>query len=173
MNLLVPYVTLDSVRIDVDATSRKRIFEEASLLFESAYGLAHSETFDALIARERLGSTCVGAGCAIPHGRLDSTEEPSLVFLRTTSPVMLDAPDGRGVQLFICLIVPSNDATDYLALLRECAALFSDRTMRQALISAPSETDICQLLHDWNPPSDLHSDFAQAWHQNDGDDDGI
>lgn len=165
MNLLVPYVTLESVRINIDASSRKRVFEEASLLFESAYGLAHSETFDALIARERLGSTCVGAGCAIPHGRLEGAREPSLVFLRTTEPVMLDAPDGRGVQLFVCLIIPEDDGSNYLSLLRECAALLNDRSMRQMLLEASDETEICRMLHDWTPPEDLHSDFAQAWHQ--------
>ena len=109
MNRFSSYITLQTVRLDVSAASRKRLFEEASALFEVAYGISHSEVFDALIARERLGSTCVGAGCALPHGRLPELEEPALVFLRTAEPVSLDSPDGRGVRLFFCLLVPEND----------------------------------------------------------------
>lgn len=169
MNLLQPYVTLDAVRLDIAAASRKRLFEEASLLLETAYGVAHSEAFDALIARERLGSTCMGAGCGIPHGRIEGVTEPCLVVLRTAEPVMLDAPDGRGVQLFFCLIVPDGDSSEYLGILRECAAIMNDRPMRQALMSAPDATEVCRLIHEWEPPADLHSDFDSAWHEENGE----
>lgn len=169
MNLLQPYVTLDAVRLGIAAQSRKRLFEEASLLLESAYGIAHSDAFDALIARERLGSTCVGAGCGIPHGRMEGVTEPCLVVLRTAEPVMLDAPDGRGVQLFFCLIVPEDDASEYLRILRECAAIMNERAVRQALLAAADEMEVCRIIHDWTPPADLHNDFDAAWHEESGD----
>ncbi|EJX02773.1 PTS IIA-like nitrogen-regulatory protein PtsN [gut metagenome] len=156
MNLIAPLITLETVRLNLDVISRKRLYEEASLLFESSAGVSHTEAFDALIARERLGSTCVGGGCAIPHGRLKEISEPIVVFLRTTNPISLDALDGRPVQLFICLLIPDDDNDDYLKLLRETAALFSDKSTRQALLTAQSEIDICQLIHNWVAPQDIH-----------------
>lgn len=162
MNRFSSYITLQTVRLDVSAASRKRLFEEASALFEVAYGISHSEVFDALIARERLGSTCVGAGCALPHGRLPELEEPALVFLRTAEPVSLDSPDGRGVRLFFCLLVPENDEKDYLGVLREIACLLSQKPMRQALLDAADDVAVCELLHAWEPPTDLHASAEAA-----------
>ena len=71
-------------------------------MFESSSGVPHTEAFDALFAREKLGSTCLGAACAIPHGRVSGIDKPCAVFLRTSAPLALDAPDGRAVQLFLC-----------------------------------------------------------------------
>ncbi len=164
MNLIAPLVTLETVRLNLNVISRKRLYEEASLLFESSAGVSHTSAFDALIARERLGSTCVGGGCAIPHGRLAEISEPIVVFLRTAEPIALDALDGRPVQLFMCLLIPDNDNDEYLKLLRETAALFSDKSMRQALLTATSEIDICQVIHDWTAPKDIH--FEQDFDDN-------
>lgn len=88
MNLLSQYLTLDAVRLDVDVASRKRLFEEAAFAVEAAYGENHDAVFDALIARERLGSTALGNGCAIPHGRLVSLAAPAVVLLRTKVPLI-------------------------------------------------------------------------------------
>ena len=68
MNLLAPLLTLETVRLNLDVVSRKRLYEEAGLVFETSAGLSHTEAFDALFAREKLGSTCLGSGCALPHG---------------------------------------------------------------------------------------------------------
>ncbi len=157
MNLFSHCVTLQSVRAHVAAASRKRIFEEAANVFEAAYGIAHDKVFEALFARERLGSTCIGSGAALPHGRLDGIDRPLLAFLRTAEPVTLDAPDGRGVQLFFCILVPQEDAEGgYLPLLREVASLLSEAAPRRALLEAAEEIELCQILHDWEPPADLH-----------------
>ena len=64
MNLLAPLLTLETVRLNLDVVSRKRLYEEAGLVFETSAGLSHTEAFDALFAREKLGSTCLGSGCA-------------------------------------------------------------------------------------------------------------
>ena len=83
MNLLAPLLTLETVRLNLDVVSRKRLYEEAGLVFETSAGLSHTEAFDALFAREKLGSTCLGSGCALPHGRVEGITEPAAVFLRT------------------------------------------------------------------------------------------
>lgn len=106
MTLLTPYLKLESVRLDLNLSSQKRLFEEASLAFERAYGVPHDEAFAALMERERIGSTAVGHGCAVPHGRLAELESPAIVFLRTLAPLKVSAPDNQGVQLFSRFLCP-------------------------------------------------------------------
>lgn len=163
MNLLAPLLTLETVRLNLDVVSRKRLYEEAGLVFETSAGLSHTEAFDALFAREKLGSTCLGSGCALPHGRVEGITEPAAVFLRTAAPLSLDAPDGRPVQLFLCLLIPGNDDGMYLKILREAACLFGNKPLRNALLHAESEVKICELIHNWTPPADLHyePDFSE------------
>lgn len=160
MNLLAPFITLDNIQLDIEVSSRKRLFEEASLMFEHAYGISHTRSFEALIAREKLGSTCVGAGCAIPHGRLKNLDKTLIVLLRTKEPVALPTPDGKDVQLFLCLLIARQDNDTYLALLRECAAFLQNRNMRQALLEAQTPLDVCQIIHNWIPPEGLHLDLS-------------
>lgn len=160
MNLLAPYITLDNVQLDIDVSSRKRLFEEASLMFEHAYGIPHTRSFEALIAREKIGSTCVGAGCAIPHGRLKELDKTIIVLIRTKDPIPLSTPDGKDVRLFLCLLIARQDNDTYLALLRECAAFLQNRNMRQALLDAQTPLEVCQIIHDWIPPEGLHLDLS-------------
>ena len=80
MNLIAPLLTLETIRLNLNVVSRKRLYEEAGLVFESSVGISHTDAFDALFAREKLGSTCVGSGCAIPHGRVSGITEPAAVF---------------------------------------------------------------------------------------------
>lgn len=152
MSVLAKYLTLDAVRVDVEVTSRKRFFEEAALAVEAAYGEPHDEVFNALFERERLGSTGLGRGCAVPHGRLAGITEPAVVFLRAKPPVAYDAPDGLPVSLAIAIIVPEANPETHLTLLRETAALFSEEDMRVALNKAPEAVDVCRLIADWRSP---------------------
>ena len=184
MNSLAPYVTIETVRLDLSVASRKRLFEEAGLVFESSAGIPHKEAFDALIAREKLGSTCIGGGCAIPHGRTEHAKEPAAAVIRTAEPLALDAPDGKPVQLFICLLVPEEaaaqeeereqpnpsgesggkdgDAAGEAApccscsrLFREADALLRDKGARAALLAAKTDVEVCEIIHGWEPPSSL------------------
>ena len=99
MNKLSTYITLEAVRLDLNLSSLKRLFEEAGLALESAYGIPHDEAFTALNERERLGSTALGFGCAVPHARLTGLEEPAVVLLRTLEPLKVPSPDKTGAQL--------------------------------------------------------------------------
>lgn len=152
MSVLAKYLTLDAVRVDVEVTSRKRLFEEAALAIEAAYGEPHDEVFNALFERERLGSTGLGCGCAVPHGRLADISEPAVVLLRAKTPVDYDAPDGVPVTLAMAIIVPEENPEAHLALLRETAALFSEASMRTALCQAPAAVDVCRLIAQWESP---------------------
>ena len=152
MNLLSQYLTIDTVRLDIDVVSRKRLFEEASFAIETAYGEDHDTVFEALMARERLGSTALGHGCAVPPGRLESLQEPALVLLRTKQPIAYDAPDDKPVRLFMTLLVPQDNPEEHLQILREIAALFADDAVREGLLNTTEAVGACELIANWNSP---------------------
>ena len=75
MNLISRLLPLSNVLLDLPASSKKRAFEQAGLVFENNQGVARAKVFDSLLARERLGSTGLGQGVAIPHGRIKGLKE--------------------------------------------------------------------------------------------------
>src|SRR5256885_15052663 len=99
MNLVAKLLPPSNILLDLDVTSKKRMFEQAGLLFENNQGVARSLVFDSLFARERLGSTGLGQGLAIPHGRIKGLKEAVGAFVRLAQPVPFDAPDGKPVSL--------------------------------------------------------------------------
>src|SRR5215468_5888644 len=106
MNLISRLLPPSNVLLDLPASSKKRAFEQAGLLFENNNGIARATVFDSLFARERLGSTGLGQGVAIPHGRIKGLKEAVAAFVRLAEPVPFDAPDGRPVRLLFFLLVP-------------------------------------------------------------------
>src|SRR5581483_2642994 len=93
MNLIAKLLPPSNIVLDLDVTSKKRMFEQAGLLFENNQGVARALVFDSLFARERLGSTGLGHGVAIPHGRIKGLKEAVGAFVRLAQPVPFDAPD--------------------------------------------------------------------------------
>ena len=106
MNRLSQILPLSQVLVGVEATSKKRAFEEVGLLFENQHGLNRALVADSLFARERLGSTGLGHGVAIPHGRIKGLKAPLAAVLLLQSPIGFDAPDEQLVTLLIFLLVP-------------------------------------------------------------------
>ncbi|KZE31713.1 phosphotransferase IIA-like nitrogen-regulatory protein PtsN [Crenobacter luteus] len=150
MSLIGKILAPDHVLIDLDVGSKKRVFEQVGLLVENTHGIARSEVFDCLFAREKLGSTGLGQGVAIPHGRAKGLKEAVGVFIRLKSPIPFDAPDGKPVQSLFVLLVPA-EATDlHLQVLSELAQLFSSRSLREALLAAPDRDALFSLLTQWS-----------------------
>jgi len=134
------------VVLDFDATSKKRVFEQAGLLFENHLGIARSVVFDSLFARERLGSTGLGQGIAIPHGRIKGLKQAAGAFMRLHEAVPFESPDGRPVQLLFVLLVPEQATEEHLQILSELAQRFSDPAFRDALMAAPDVASIVALF---------------------------
>jgi PTS system nitrogen regulatory IIA component len=132
-------------------TSKKRLFEQAGLLFENNQGVARSLVFDSLFARERLGSTGLGQGVAIPHGRIKGLKEAVGAFVRLATPVAFDAPDGNPVNLVFVLLVPEQATEQHLQILSELAQLFSDRELRERLASDKDSSNLHQTITAWQP----------------------
>lgn len=149
MSLLSRLLPVSNVILDLDVTSKKRVFEHAGLMFENTLGVGRSQVFDALFARERLGSTGLGHGIAIPHGRIKGLREAAGAFVRTQAPIPFEAPDGDPVQLIFVLLVPEKATDLHLQILAELAQLFSDKEIRSQLSTATDPLEVQQLITHW------------------------
>ncbi len=146
MTHLSQLLARDNIVLDLDASSKKRVFEQAGLLFENHQGIARSTVFDSLFAREKLGSTGLGRGIAIPHGRIKGLKNACGAFLRLNSPVPFDAPDGKPVNLLFVSLVPEQATEQHLQILSELAEHFSDPGCREALTQASSAEDVLEAF---------------------------
>lgn len=118
----------------VEAASKKRVLELASQAIAAQVdGLEADEIFSGLLNRERLGSTGIGDGIAIPHCRLASCRQALALLMTLQSPVDFDAIDGRPVDILCCLLVPEDAATEHLQTLAGLAELFSQASVRNSL----------------------------------------
>jgi PTS system nitrogen regulatory IIA component len=151
MNRVSKLLPLANITVGLDASSKKRVFEQAGLLFENNQGIARVKVFDSLFARERLGSTGLGEGIAIPHGRIKGLKEAVAAFVRLDEPVAFDAPDGKPVNLLLFLLVPEQATQQHLEILSEVAEMLSDRTMRETLLTATDPQALHQALEAWQP----------------------
>src|SRR3954469_13126726 len=151
MSLVAKLLAPDHVLVDLPASSKKRLFEQGGLLFENHDGLARSIVYDSLFAREKLGSTGLGQGIAIPHGRIKGLKDARGAFVRLRQPVAFDAPDGKPVSQVFVLLVPEQATDLHLQLLSELAQMFSERAFRDRLAAAADRDDIFALFSAWQP----------------------
>jgi len=130
---------------DVSVSSKKRLLDQvAQLAAASCGGLDEQEVFEALVAREKLGSTGIGEGIAIPHCRLACCDKASGLLLKLSEPVEFDAVDGRPVDLVFVLLVPQQNPEQHLKTLSHLANLFNDDDYRKELRQATDNHQLYQ-----------------------------
>jgi len=149
MNRLASILSVAQVLVHVDASSKKRAFEEAGLLFENLHGLSRALVTDSLFSRERLGSTGLGHGVAIPHGRIKGLKAPMAAVLQLAQPIGFDAPDEQAVSLLIFLLVPEAATQKHLEILSEIAEMLSDAGLREKLASSSDAVELHRLITNW------------------------
>jgi PTS system nitrogen regulatory IIA component len=149
MNQIAKLLPLANVLLDLDAGSKKRVFEHVGLLFENNHNIARRLVFDSLFAREKLGSTALGQGVAIPHGRIKALKEAVGALVRVREPIPFDAPDGAPVGMAFVLLVPERATDLHLQILSELAQMFSDPSFRGRLMSAATAADAHRLITEW------------------------
>lgn len=144
---LTEIVTAERVVAGTAVTSKKKALEELSnLLAAGAPNLSSQEVFNSLVGREKLGSTGLGHGVAIPHGRVASVERSVGAFLRLKSPVDYDSHDGNPVDLIFGLLVPQNATEAHLKHLAAVAEMFSDDAFCARLRGASDSGSLHSLL---------------------------
>lgn len=151
MNLIAKLLPVSNILLDADLTSKKRVFEQAGLLLENNESISRSLIFDSLFAREKLGSTGLGQGVAIPHGRIKGLKTATGAMIRVQSAVPFDAPDGQNVKLIFVLLVPERATDEHLQILSELAQMFCDKPFRERLLNTATPADLQQLITQWEP----------------------
>jgi len=151
MNRIARLLPQNHVLLDLDVSSKKRLFEQIGLLFENTRQIPRARVFDSLFDREKLGSTGLGYGVAIPHGRIKTIKEPVCAFVRAAQPIAFESPDGEPVRLVFAMLVPEHATETHLEILSELAQMFSDAAMRESLQAAPDVAAAHRLITEWSP----------------------
>jgi len=149
MNPIAELLPAENVRLDVEVPTKARLFETVGALFEASRGLAVRTIIDSLAAREKLGSTGLGQGIAIPHGRIKGLKTALGAYLRLKTPIAFDAPDGKPVAQVFVLLVPEQATEQHLQLLSELAQMFSDRGFRDRVATATDPAAVHALFTAW------------------------
>ena len=135
-----------SISIADTASSKKRILEQAArLLAGSAEEPNAEQIFECLLERERLGSTGLAGGVALPHARVPGLEESRGAFLQLSQAVEFDALDGNPVDLVFALLVPEDANEEHLQLLARLAAMFNEEELRARLRKAGTDEALAIL----------------------------
>jgi nitrogen PTS system EIIA component len=150
MNPLGEILAEEDIQLDLDVSNGTELLDHVAVWLAARHGMSRAAIADQLEARERLGSTALGHGVAIPHARMSACVRSAGVFVRNRRPIEFGAPDHRPVSLFLCLVVPNRISERPLQLLATAAAMFSDRDFRESLQSCPVAKDFYELVRTWS-----------------------
>lgn len=139
-------ISIDRIECNPDIRSKKRVLEKLSALLASASDQSSKNIFNTLIERERLGSTGLGQGIALPHGRLGQGDEIIAAFIKLPEAISFDSADGQPVDLLFALLVPEAKNNDHLQTLAAIAKFFQDKDNQQLIRDSKSSEEILQKL---------------------------
>jgi PTS system nitrogen regulatory IIA component len=151
MNQIAALLPAANVVVDLDVATKAQFFSAIGAIFERSAGLPQAGVAASLAAREKLGSTGLGQGIAIPHGRIHGLQDALGAFARLRTPVPFDAPDGKPVDQLFVLLVPEHATDRHLQLLSELAQMFSERIFRDRLTHAPDASALADVFRSWQP----------------------
>ena len=141
------YLVEERIGCNVEAASKKRVLEQlGQRLAEAVPGLNQDMVFDALLERERLGSTGLGKGIALPHARMPQISGALAAFIQLPEGIDFDAIDNQPVDLAFAMLVPEEATDEHLQLLAKLAQMFDDQDFCAALRQASSAGDLYQLI---------------------------
>ena len=146
MNAISHLLTPETVSLTAQAATKEALFQIAADAFGERLGINHAQVHDSLLMREQLGSTGLGQGVGIPHGRLKGLKQVAGMFFHLSKPVPFDAPDNRPVDLVFFLLVPEQSTEEHLQLLSELAQGFSDPEFRDGLRKATNADAVIQIF---------------------------
>ena len=153
MNQIAALLPASNIVVNLDVATKTQCFTAIGAVFERSAGLSQAQVAASLAAREKLGSTGLGQGIAIPHGRIHGLRDALGAYARLRAPVPFDAPDGRPVQQLFALLVPEHATDQHLQLLSELAQMFSERAFRERLAQAPDAPAVADVFRGWSPPA--------------------
>ena len=146
MNAIAQLLTQDAIALTAKPVTKEALFAEAAKALGQRLGVSEAMIHDCLKMREQLGSTGLGQGVGIPHGRLKGLRQAAGMFYRLNTPIPFDAPDNRPVDLAFFLLVPEQSTEEHLQLLSELAQHFSDPELREKLRSSTEAAEVLTLF---------------------------
>ncbi|MEE8379435.1 MAG: PTS sugar transporter subunit IIA [Gammaproteobacteria bacterium] len=149
---LADIISPERVLSNVQVKSKKRAFETISSVIASNADISMgvNDIFDSLISRERLGTTAIGHGIAIPHGRVKESNKTIGAFLQLSEGIDCDALDNQSVKLIFAVLVPEKTNEEHLQLLARLAQMFKNSDLREKLMAAPDNKTLYDLLVQWD-----------------------
>ncbi len=151
MTQLAKILPRNNVLLDVDASSKTHLFEQVAMLLESHCSIAKTIVLENLLAREALGSTGLGRGVAVPHGRIKGMKAAMAAFVRLKEPVAFGSPDDQPVKLMIVVLIPDNVTQQHLEILSEIAEMFSNEAFRAMLATETDPNSVHAQIAEWKP----------------------
>jgi PTS system nitrogen regulatory IIA component len=146
MNSVAQLLSSNRVLLDLDVPNKQALFEVVGLLWEVHRGIVAAEVVDSLNAREKLGSTGLGKGVAIPHARVKGLAEAIAAFVRLKVPIEFNSPDGNPVSDCFVLLVPEQPTERHMQILADIAKMLSKGQFRDQLGASKSRDEIHQLF---------------------------
>jgi len=144
------FISIERIGCCLEIASKKRILQHLGELLASGQpGLAPDAVFDRLLERERLGSTGLGHGIALPHARMPHVQQAVGAFIRLREGVDFDAVDDRPVDLAFALLVPQEATEEHLQLLARLATLFNDERFCEQLRQAQNTEQLLASIQEW------------------------
>ena len=148
---LLDFLPISAIQIDLKSQTKKEVLKELVHLIANAHEIKNSGgILDALLEREELGSTGIGQGIAIPHGKSEAASKVVAALGVSKRGIDFDALDGEPVYLFFMLVAPSNAAGIHLKILAKISRLLKDKFFRQALREAKTSEESLKLIKDEN-----------------------
>ena len=150
------FIDADRIGCRLEVASKKRVLEHlGGLLASSAPNLMSEAVFDRLLERERLGSTGLGHGIALPHARMPEVKKAVGAFVQLVDGVDFDAVDDQPVDLAFALLVPQEATEEHLQLLAKLAAMFNNTQFCDMLREAGDQQQILQHIRDWEASAEI------------------
>lgn len=144
---------VNRIKNNIDVNSKKRALEELSnLVTQDQSQLEATGVFDSLLSRERLGSTSVGHGLAIPHGRINNLKKITGAFIHLNQGIDFNAVDNKPVDMLFALVVPEESTDEHLQILALLASMFDNEIFRNKLHQSKSNEETFNLLTEWQKP---------------------
>ena len=150
MNALAQLITPNNISLDIDVPSRDELFTYIAKQFEKNHAFSADLVKTCLEEREALGSTSLGSGIAIPHGRVKQLTQAHIGFVRLKNGIDFKSPDQQPVKAIVIMLVPEVATQLHLDILAQIAQMLSDAKAKNFLLTEPSPDKIYQLLTAWN-----------------------
>ena len=135
-----------SIFLDTEITSKKKLLELIANIVADRTQLSESAIYNNLLNRERLGSTGLGLGFAVPHARLENLDHTMGFLFRLKDPVNFESPDNQSVDLVFTIVIPEQATEEHLIILSSLASIFSRPEACEAIRSAASKEEIAQII---------------------------